>query len=194
MRRNLLIFGIGMGLALFVGWTAFPRALYVRRAQPLEFQHKTHSEKSGLTQCDSCHVLGSDGEFSGIPGIEICAGCHAEKVGTSKPKPLWWTTTSSSQARRLGWSIRGSRPTSGSPMRFTLAAPAWPARIATETMGNRTRHEFTNKTASAATAAISGAIPCLASGALQHDGMKMSDCEDCHHRRNVEVGCLGCHQ
>jgi hypothetical protein len=24
--------------------------------------------------------------------------------------------------------------------------------------------------------------------------MKMSDCEDCHHRHNVEVGCLGCHK
>ena len=73
-----------MGLAIVTGWTAFPRALYVRREQPLEFQHKTHSEKSGLTQCDSCHVLGSDGEFSGIAGIETCAGCHAEKIGTSK--------------------------------------------------------------------------------------------------------------
>jgi menaquinone reductase, multiheme cytochrome c subunit len=27
-----------------------------------------------------------------------------------------------------------------------------------------------------------------------HDGMKMSDCEACHKRRNVAVGCLGCHQ
>ena len=27
-----------------------------------------------------------------------------------------------------------------------------------------------------------------------HDGMKMSDCEDCHQRHNIEVGCLGCHQ
>ena len=31
-------------------------------------------------------------------------------------------------------------------------------------------------------------------GGAPHDGMKMSDCEDCHRRRNVEVGCLGCHQ
>src|SRR5579872_7253273 len=29
VRRNLLIFGIGMGLAIVTGWTAFPRALYV---------------------------------------------------------------------------------------------------------------------------------------------------------------------
>ena len=27
-----------------------------------------------------------------------------------------------------------------------------------------------------------------------HDGMKMSDCEDCHRRHNVEAGCLGCHE
>ena len=67
VKRNLLVFGIGMGLALVTGWTAFPRASYVRRDQPLEFHHKTHSEKSGLTQCDSCHVLGSDGEFKELP-------------------------------------------------------------------------------------------------------------------------------
>ena len=27
-----------------------------------------------------------------------------------------------------------------------------------------------------------------------HEGMKMSDCEKCHKQRDVEVGCLGCHQ
>ena len=27
-----------------------------------------------------------------------------------------------------------------------------------------------------------------------HDGMKMSDCEDCHRKHNLEVGCLGCHE
>jgi hypothetical protein len=27
-----------------------------------------------------------------------------------------------------------------------------------------------------------------------HEGMKMGDCENCHQQRNVEVGCLGCHQ
>jgi hypothetical protein len=25
-------------------------------------------------------------------------------------------------------------------------------------------------------------------------GMKMSDCENCHARHNVEAGCLGCHK
>jgi hypothetical protein len=27
-----------------------------------------------------------------------------------------------------------------------------------------------------------------------HEGMKMSDCEGCHQRHKVEVGCLGCHE
>ena len=26
------------------------------------------------------------------------------------------------------------------------------------------------------------------------DGMKMSDCEQCHEKKGVEAGCLGCHQ
>jgi hypothetical protein len=31
-------------------------------------------------------------------------------------------------------------------------------------------------------------------GRAAGDGMKMSDCEDCHSRHKVEVGCLGCHK
>jgi len=88
VRRSLLVFGFGFAVALVAGWVAFPRALYVRRQQPLEFHHKTHSEKSGLAQCDSCHVVGSDGEFSGIPRMEVCAGCHAEKLGSSESEAI----------------------------------------------------------------------------------------------------------
>ena len=47
MRRGSLFFAAGLLAALAAGWVAFPRVLYVRQAQPLEFRHKTHAEKSG---------------------------------------------------------------------------------------------------------------------------------------------------
>ena len=95
MRRILIVFAIGFALAVMTGWVAFPRALYVRRAQPLGIPPQNHSDKSGLTQCDSCHALGKDGEFTGIPVVETCAGCHAEKIGTSQAEATLVDATSS---------------------------------------------------------------------------------------------------
>ena len=98
MARKLFFFGFGLAVALFAGWIAFPRALYVQKPQPLDFLHKTHAEKSGVADCAECHS-----------------------------RDIW------------GHSISRLR-----------RAP--------------------------------------------HEGMKMSDCEDCHRRHKVEVGCLGCHE
>ena len=83
MKRNLVVFGFGLVLALLVGWVAFPRALYVTRSQPFEFRHKTHAEKSGITDCSNCHALRDDGSFVGVASTESCAGCHADRLGTS---------------------------------------------------------------------------------------------------------------
>ncbi|MGB9510342.1 MAG: hypothetical protein WBU20_01540, partial [Candidatus Acidiferrum sp.] len=88
MIRNGLVFLAGVVIALIAGWAVFPRALYVSRQQPLDFFHKTHAEKSGLTGCDSCHVLGSDGQFTGMPRDEVCVGCHTDKLGTSQAEAL----------------------------------------------------------------------------------------------------------
>ena len=82
MKRGLL-FGLGFAVASVIGWVAFPRALYSRHEQPLDFIHKTHAEKSGQADCESCHAFASDGQYVGIPRTEVCAGCHAEKLGTS---------------------------------------------------------------------------------------------------------------
>ena len=67
VKSHLPVFGFGFALALVVGWVAFPRALYVQREQPLDFFHKTHAEKSGLSQCDTCHLMGSDGAIQRNP-------------------------------------------------------------------------------------------------------------------------------
>lgn len=194
MRKNLFIFGIGMGLAIITGWTAFPRALYVRRDQPLEFHHKMHSEKSGLTQCDSCHVLGSDGEFSGIAGIETCAGCHADKVGTSKAEATL-VDVYIKPSRETPWLVYSRQPAN---VWFSHAIHARRAGLACrDCHGNFGESDqprvYEQDRISGYSRDVSGhSISRLRRA--PHDGMTMSDCEDCHRRRNVEVGCLGCHQ
>ena len=87
--RNPLVFAFGVGVALFIGWVAFPRVLYSQKHQPLDFLHKTHAEKSGLTDCAECHVIREDGNFAGLPATEKCAGCHSERIGESKAEASW---------------------------------------------------------------------------------------------------------
>jgi len=81
MTRISLTFGLGLATALAAGWFAFPYALYVRRAEPLDFRHKAHAEKSGVSQCTDCHALRDDGSFAGIPQADVCAPCHNESMG-----------------------------------------------------------------------------------------------------------------
>jgi menaquinone reductase, multiheme cytochrome c subunit len=194
VRRNLLIFGIGMALAIVTGWTAFPRALYVRREQPLEFHHKTHREKSGLTQCDSCHTLGSDGEFQGIAGIETCAGCHAEKVGTSKSEATL-VDSYIKPSRATPWLVYSRQPAN---VWFSHAIHTRRAGLACRdchgTFGESDQPRIYEQNRISGYSRDVWGHSMSRLGRASGDGMKMSDCEDCHHRHNVEVGCLGCHK
>ena len=194
MKRNLLIFCIGMGLAIFIGWTAFPHALYVRQNQPLEFHHKTHSEKSGLTQCNSCHVVGTDGEFSQIAGIETCAGCHAEKVGTSKAEATL-VDLYIKPSRETPWLVYSRQPAN---VWFSHAVHTRRAGLACKDChGNigdtdQVRTYEQNRISGYSRDIWGHSMSRL--GRAPGDGMTMSDCESCHRRHNIEVGCLGCHK
>lgn len=194
LRRYLLVFGFGFALAVVTGWVAFPRALYVRREQPLAFHHKTHSEKSGISQCDTCHPLGSDGEFGGIPRIETCAGCHAEKLGTSKSEATL-VDNYIKPGREIPWLVSARQPAN---VWFSHAIHTRSAGLAcTEchgTLGDSDQAPIYEQNR------ISGYSRDIWGHSISrlrrapHDGMKMSDCEACHRRHNIEVGCLGCHE
>lgn len=194
MKTNLLIFALGMGLAIVAGWTVFPRALYVRREQPLEFRHQTHSEKSGLTQCDACHAVNRDGEFTGIAGIKTCAGCHAEKVGTSKAEATL-VDDYIKPSRETPWLVYSRQPAN---VWFSHAIHSRRAGLACRdchgTYGQSDQPQIyqVNRISGYSRDIWGHSISRLRRA--PHDGMKMSDCEDCHRRRNIEVGCLGCHK
>jgi hypothetical protein len=194
VRRDLFVFELGIAIALVAGWVAFPRALYVQRQQPLDFYHKTHGEKSGLSQCDSCHVVGSDGEFSGIPHMEVCAGCHAEKLGASKSEAIL-VDDYLKPAKETPWRVYSRQPAN---VWFSHAIHTRRAGLAcTECHG-----EFgeSDKRRTYEQNRITGYSRDIWGHSISrirrapHDGMKMSDCESCHRRHKVEVGCLGCHQ
>jgi menaquinone reductase, multiheme cytochrome c subunit len=194
VRRILVVFGFGFALAILTGWVAFPRALYVHRAQPLEFHHKTHSEKSGLVQCDSCHAIGSNGEFSGIPKIEVCAGCHAEKLGTSKSEAIL-VDDYIKAGRETPWLVYERQPNN---VWFSHATHTRLAGLAcSDCHGNYGESDQLRVYEQNRISGYSRDIWGHSISRLRrapHDGMKMSDCEDCHRRHHVEVGCLGCHE
>jgi menaquinone reductase, multiheme cytochrome c subunit len=194
VRRILVVFGLGLALAIVTGWVAFPRALYVQRPQPLDFHHKTHGEKSGITQCDTCHILASDGEFGGIPKIETCAGCHAERIGTSKSEATL-VDNYIKPGHETPWLVSARQPAN---VWFSHAIHTRRAGLAcTECHGtfgesDQRRIYEQNRITGYSRDIWGHSISHLRRA--PHDGMKMSDCEDCHRRHKVEVGCLGCHQ
>jgi len=194
MGRNTVVFGLGLAVALFAGWVVFPRVLYVKRNQPVEFEHKTHAEKSGNAQCNNCHVLGDDGAFAGIPPKEMCAGCHFERLGASKAEAIL-VDNYIKPGRDIPWLEYSQQPANvwfSHAIHVRRAALACAECHGTEGETDAVRVYEVNR--------ISGYSRDIGGHSMlrlrraPHDGMKMSDCEDCHRRRNVEVGCLGCHE
>lgn len=44
--------------------------------QPIEFNHKIHLDRVQGIQCQNCHLFAVSEHFAGIPGKELCFGCH----------------------------------------------------------------------------------------------------------------------
>ena len=193
-RRNTVVFGLGLATALFAGWIVFPHALYVRKDQPLQFPHKTHAEKSGTTECSQCHALRDDGTFAGIPSVETCASCHAERMGTSHDEAIL-VDNYVKAGREVRWLVYARQP-----------ANVWFSHIIHVRRAGLTCAECHSTYGESDQIKIyeqnrlSGYSRDITGHSLARirlggrDGMKMSDCESCHRQRHIEVGCLGCHQ
>lgn len=192
--RHTIAFLLGLAAALAAGWFVFPRVLYVQRQQPLEFRHKTHAEKSGVADCGECHAMRDDGAFAGIPAMEKCASCHAERIGESLAE-----TTLVNDFIKPGletpWLVYARQP-----------ANVWFSHTIHVKRGGLTCVECHSTYGESdqlkvyQVNRISGYSRDIWGHSMSrlrrtpHEGMKMSDCEDCHRQRNVEVGCLGCHK
>lgn len=194
MLRNSVVFGFGLAVALVIGWAAFPRVLYVNQQQPIEFRHKIHAEKSGITDCAQCHVLREDGEFAGLPSNDTCAGCHSDRIGTS-PDEAKLVDSYIKPGQETPWLVYSRQPAN---VWFSHAVHLKRAGLnCTDCHGNygesdQVRVYQVNRISGYSRDIWGHSMSRL--GRPPGDGMKMSDCEDCHRRHKVEVGCLGCHQ
>jgi hypothetical protein len=194
MQRTILAFVIGFGAALAAGWGAFPRILYEKKAQPFEFRHKTHAAKSGTAECNDCHALREDGTFAGLPATQSCAGCHAEPMGSTKAENTLVNNYVKPE-RETQWLVYSRQPAN---VRFSHAIHTKRAGLACKQChgdqgeSDAMRTYEVNRISGYSRDIWGRSISRMRRGA--HDGMKMSDCEDCHRERKVEAGCLGCHQ
>jgi len=84
----IFFFIIGLVASLIAGWVIFPKLLYSKKDQPINFNHLLHMAEVD-DGCQSCHFLRTDGSFSGIPGLKQCIGCHDEIQGESKDEAIF---------------------------------------------------------------------------------------------------------
>jgi menaquinone reductase, multiheme cytochrome c subunit len=193
-RRNTLAFALGLATALFVGWVVFPHVLYSRKQQPLDFLHKTHAEKSGVADCSECHTIREDGTFAGLPPMEKCAGCHSERVGESKAEAIL-VDRYIKPSHDTPWLVYARQPAN---VWFSHAIHVKRAKLqcsechSTYGESDTLRAYEVNRISGYSRDIWGRSMSRLRR--LPGDGMKMSDCENCHQKHNVEVGCLGCHQ
>jgi menaquinone reductase, multiheme cytochrome c subunit len=194
MSRNSVVFGFGLAVALVVGWVVFPRALYISQPQPIEFRHKSHAEKSGITDCAQCHAFREDGEFTGLPSNDTCAGCHSDQIGTS-----------ASEAKLVDLYIKPGHETpwlvySRQPANVWFSHAVHLKRAGLDCADCHGNYGQSDQARSYQINRISGYSRDIWGHSMSRlgrapgDGMKMSDCQDCHRRHKIEVGCLGCHQ
>lgn len=194
MTRNTVVFGSGVLMALLIGWIVFPRVLYLQKHQPLDFLHKTHAEKSGLADCSECHALREDGMFAGLPAMEKCAGCHSDKIGTSKAEATL-VDNYIKQGHETPWLVYSRQPAN---VWFSHSIHVKRAKLgctechSTYGEADQVRPYEVNRISGYSRDIWGHSISRLRRA--PHEGTKMSDCEECHQRHHVEVGCLGCHQ
>jgi hypothetical protein len=191
--RVLFLFFVSLAGSLAFGWWGFPIALYRQEPQPLQFNHKVHVEK-GSMECSGCHEFTEDSQFAGVPRLSNCATCHSEAIGTTEAEKRLVKEYVAAK-REIDWKVYSRQPTN---VRFSHAVHVKKALLKCEEChGNRGQREgaepFYSNRITGESRNIWGPRM-VRVGLKPGDGMKMSDCEDCHAQRGVPAGCLGCHR
>jgi hypothetical protein len=183
-----------MLMTLAMGWHAFPRVLYRRIHQPVQFSHRIHTgEKVGLS-CDSCHTLSDDGRFAGIPAIEQCSGCHAQAQGlTADEKEVVEKYVTPN--KEIPWLVYARQPEN---VNFSHAPHLKLAQLKCERChgphgsSDSLRPYEENRISTYSRDIWGHSISRMRNNSWE--GMKMDDCARCHQEQNVSTSCIDCHK
>lgn len=104
----ILFFIIGLIASLLAGWIIFPKLLYSKKNQPIDFNHEIHM---GLVEegCESCHFFREDGSYSGVPKLAQCVDCHEEVQGETENEAVFVAQYVEKQ-REVPWLVYSRQP------------------------------------------------------------------------------------
>ncbi|MFH1076488.1 MAG: menaquinone reductase multiheme cytochrome c subunit QrcA [Pseudomonadota bacterium] len=185
-------FLIGFLFFLGVGWIVFPKLLYSKKIQPIDFDHKLHTAEAG--GCESCHSLREDGTFTGIPGLDNCLQCHEEQIGNN-PEEQKLVEDYVKQNKEIPWLVYSRQPDC---VFFSHAAHTKMGKIeCKECHGDKGESEKTvpyeeNRITGYSRDIDGRIVPGLKLAA--NDRMKMTDCGDCHKKHGENNACFVCHK
>lgn len=194
-------FFIGLAASLFVGWVIFPKLLYSKKKQPIDFNHAMHVDQVD-NGCQSCHFFRSDGTFAGLPKLDTCTDCHEEVQGDSAEEKRF-VSQYVDKDREVPWLVYSKQPAC---VFFSHAAHVRMAKMKCATChGNIGESEHTRIYEQNRISGYSRDIwGRNISGFERHtwDSMKMADCAACHKRENVHQtsaqtgkgACFVCHK
>jgi hypothetical protein len=193
-HRGKILFFAGLFFTMAMGWFAFPRVLYQKTNQPLQFSHRVHTgEQAGLT-CDSCHVIRADGRFTGIPGIAKCAECHATPIG-STPEEKELIEKYVTPNREIPWLVYSRQPEN---VYFSHVQHVKTGRLQCERCHGP--HGSTERLRPYQQDRLSGysrdiwGQNIVRNSREPWDGMEMNDCAKCHQQHGKVDSCLDCHK
>ena len=179
-HRGAILFGLGMLAALAAGWRGYPRLLYERLPQPVDFSHKVHTTSAGL-RCEDCHSLRADGTFTGAPGVDKCGECHAAAMGTTAQEKLLMDHYVAPH-REIPWRSYARQPDT---VYFSHAFHVGLAKLKCVDCHG-------------AMGASSTLEPVEVNRISQYSRsphwLDMNACSDCHRRRGTADSCLDCHK
>jgi hypothetical protein len=176
-----LFFILGFVASLIVGWVVFPKLLYSKKKQPLNFNHALHVAEVE-EECESCHYFREDGSFSGVPTISHCIECH-EDVNGEDPEEEKFVREYVEAGKEVPWLIYSKQPAS---VFFSHAAHLKTAKAKMECVTCHGPIGESTKTRIYEENRLTGYSRDIwgknISGIKQHswERMKMDDCSDCH--------------
>lgn len=108
-QGSVILFSIiGLVAGLLIGWVIFPKLLYSKKIQPVDFNHALHNEQVD-NGCESCHIFREDGSFAGVPKLAQCADCHQEVQGDS-PDEKTFVEEYVLKEKEVPWLIYSKQP------------------------------------------------------------------------------------
>jgi menaquinone reductase, multiheme cytochrome c subunit len=191
--RGVLMFFAGFAAALAIGWVGFPYALYERIEQPLQFNHRVHTEDAGMA-CADCHAFADDGRFAGIPATASCAMCHVAPLGESEAERVL-VEEYLEPGREIEWLVYSRQPVN---VYFPHAQHVNGAGLDCETChgphgASESLRPFERNRLSGYSRDVWGSRLSRV-GMSEWEGAKMVDCSRCHRDLGVTESCLTCHK